>query len=188
MRFIPSAVQLVLLPGKESFYYSSKFVIAAEGEHNRCLYIDLVLGNGQELCLLEGCRFYTEMQMGTTVFLPSLYTFSPLSLYHIGWDLRFNAEPISTGCVRGGLCLGPGLCLKLGHWVQNLKFGETLSYYENMIFSHFAKSFWLCQSMQNYECCAYNFGNLDVIRGNGHFSPHSLVSKMIYVSALLTLS
>lgn len=106
MRFIPCAVQPVLLPGKESFYYSSKLVIAGEGECNRCLYIDLVLGSGRELCLQEGCSFYMETQMGTAVFLPSLYILTiSLSLYHIGWDLRFTDEPISMGCVRRGLCL-----------------------------------------------------------------------------------
>lgn len=85
MRFIPSAVQLVLLPGKETFYYSSKLVIAGEGESNRCLYIDLVLGDARdarELGLLQSCRFDTEMQMATAVFLLSLYTFTSfLSLY-----------------------------------------------------------------------------------------------------------
>lgn len=82
MRFIPSAVQLVLLPGKESFYYSSKFVIAAEGEHNRCLYIDLILGNGQELCLLEGCRFYRDANGYNCVSSQPLHIFPPLPLPH----------------------------------------------------------------------------------------------------------
>lgn len=44
--------QVVLLSLKESFYYMSERVIACEWEHNRCLYIDLLLGSRREVLFI----------------------------------------------------------------------------------------------------------------------------------------
>lgn len=158
----------------------NRLLLVNESSINACISTLLwVVVENWTLLLLKGCRFYIEMQMRTILFLPSFYTFTFSLPFHIGWDL--GSSILSPQWQKGALsCLWDSVKL---YRVPSLN--TRLDILWNCIrlwkcpFFPPCQEFLVMSIMQNAECHAYNFCNMDTVR-DWHFFLFTLLANWIF--------